>query len=66
MGETGWIDEEKVFRLAFPPAADGSSVVWVCGVDDMYTSLAGSRMKPLTDDSALKRRGYSDASVWRS
>ena len=63
-GETGWIDEEKVRRLAFAPAA--GSVIWVCGVDAMYESLAGSRMKPLTPDSILSKLGYTDEMVWRS
>jgi len=63
-GETGWIDAEKVKRLAFPPAA--GTVVWVCGVDDMYTSLAGSRLKPLAPDSALAQLGYAAEMVWRS
>jgi len=63
-GETGWIDEEKLKRLAFPPS-DGT-VVWVCGVDDMYKSLAGSRAGPLKDGSVLPRLGYSEDMVWRS
>ena len=63
-GETGWIDEDKIKRLAFPPAAD--TAVWLCGVDAMYTSLAGSRLKPLAPDSVLARLGYSEDMVWRS
>ena len=63
-GETGWIDEDKVRRLAFPP---GSGVrVWVCGVDAMYDALAGSRLKPLAEGSVLHRLGYTDEMVWRS
>jgi cytochrome-b5 reductase len=61
--ETGWVDAAKIQRLGFPPA---DSVAWLCGVDDMYTSLAGSRMKPLTEDSALYKLGFTDANVWRS
>ena len=45
-GEVGWIDAEKVSRLAFPPAE--GTAIWVCGVDDMYVALAGSRLKPLS------------------
>mmetsp|Transcript_13794 Transcript_13794/g.22843 ORF Transcript_13794/g.22843 Transcript_13794/m.22843 type:complete len:302 (-) Transcript_13794:97-1002(-) len=64
-GETGWIDEEKMQRLGFEPSA-GSSIVWVCGVDDMYNSLAGSRFKPLTEGSILQKLGFTDETVWRS
>jgi cytochrome-b5 reductase len=63
-GETGWIDEEKVGRLAFPPA-EGTRV-WVCGVDDMYVALAGSRLKPLAAGSALHNLGFTEDMVWRS
>ena len=63
-GETGWVDEGKVRRLAFPPAA--GAVVWVCGLDAFYESMAGSRMKPLAPESALARLGYTDEMVWRS
>ena len=63
-GETGWIDEEKVKRLAFPPAPD--TAVWICGVDDMYKSLAGSRLKAMTPDSTLAKLGYDESMVWRS
>jgi len=62
-GETGWIDEEKVRRLAFPP--DQSTVVWVCGVDDMYKSLAGGRAGKLKPDSVLARLGYTESMIWR-
>jgi cytochrome-b5 reductase len=63
-GETGWVDEERVRRLAFPPAE--GTVVWVCGVDGLYESMAGSRLKPLTADSILGKLGYTEAMVWRS
>ena len=63
-GEGGWIDEDKVKRLAFPPAAD--TAVWLCGVDEMYKSLAGSRLKAVAPDSVLARLGYSEEMVWRS
>ena len=38
-GEVGWIDEEKIKRLCFPPAAD--TLVFVCGLPAMYESLCG-------------------------
>ena len=63
-GESGWIDEDKLKRLAFPPAAD--TVLWLCGVDEMYKSLAGSRLKALAPGSVLARLGYSEDMVWRS
>lgn len=63
-GEVGWIDEEKVQRLAFPP--DPSTVVWVCGVDDMYKSLAGGRAGKLKQESILARLGYTEDMIWRS
>jgi len=67
---TGWIDSEKIQQLGFPPTTaagnSSSSIVWVCGVDAMYTSLAGSRMKSLTEDSILYKLGYRDETVWRS
>lgn len=63
-GETGWIDEEKIRRIAFPP---GEGVaIWICGVDDMYKSLAGSRMKAIPADAVLSRIGYTADMVWRS
>merc|ERR1711862_500459 len=62
---TGWIDSEKIQKFGFP--VDGKeSITWVCGVDSMYTSLAGSRMKSLTEDSILYKLGYRDETVWRS
>jgi cytochrome-b5 reductase len=63
-GETGWIDEEKVKRLAFPPSED--TVTWICGLDAMYDSLAGSRFKELAEGSALHNLGYTEDMVWRS
>jgi len=63
-GETGWIDEDKVRRLAFPPAPGVR--VWLCGVDAMYDALAGSRLKPLAEASVLRRLGYTEEMVWRS
>jgi len=62
--ETGWIDEEKVKRLGFPPGKD--TAVWVCGLDAMYESLAGSRHKPLKPGSILHNLGYSNDMIWRS
>lgn len=63
-GEVGWVDEEKLGRLAFPPSP--TTAIWVCGLDAMYVSLAGSRMKPLAPGSALHKLGYTPEMVWRS
>lgn len=63
-GELGWIDEEKVRRLAFAP--EEGTVVWVCGTDDMYKSLAGSRAAALKPGSILHTLGYTEDMVWRS
>ena len=63
-GEVGWIDEDKIKRLAFPPAADAQ--VWVCGTEALYKSLAGSRMKDLAEGSALHSLGYTEEMLWRS
>lgn len=63
--EKGWIDEEKVKRLAFS-SLDPHSIVWICGTPSFYTAMAGSRFDPLTLDSVLFRLGYTDEQVWRS
>lgn len=63
-GLTGWIDEAKLAQLAYPPGKD--NVVWICGPDAMYDSLAGSRGAKLKDGSALVNLGYSEEMVWRS
>jgi len=64
-GALGWVDEKKLEKFAFPPASD--TVVWVCGVDDMYKSLAGGRLtKGLKAGSALQNLGYTEDMVWRS
>lgn len=64
--ETGWINEEKIRRLGFPPNEEGTSVVWICGVDAMYESLAGSRMKPLKEGTPVHNLGFCEDTVWRS
>ena len=64
--ESGWINEEKIGRLGYPPNDDGTSVVWVCGVNEMYDSLAGSRFKPVADGTPLRNLGFDDDTVWRS
>lgn len=66
--EHGWIDEEKMRRLGYPPNGDGTSVVWICGVNDMYVSLAGSRAKAVMAGTPVHNLGFNDedATVWRS
>lgn len=64
-GEVGWIDEAKLKTYAFPPGA--GTVVWICGVDEMYKSLAGGRLtKGIKAGSALHNLGYAEEMVWRS
>ena len=63
--ETGWINFEKIQRLAFP-ASTLNSRIWVCGVPGLYNALAGSRKDPMTADSILARLGYKEEQVWRS
>ena len=63
-GEHGWIDAEKLKRLAFPPSSD--SQMWICGTPGFYNSMAGSRMDPLESDSILAKLGYTQEMIWRS
>ena len=63
-GEHGWIDAEKLKRLAFPPSSD--SQMWICGTPGFYNSMAGSRMDPLESDSILAKLGYTQDMIWRS
>lgn len=61
--KTGWVDADKIQRLGFPPT---DSVVWACGVDDMFAVVTGSRMNPLMENSALYQLVFTDATnVWR-
>ena len=56
-GEKGWIDEEKVRRYAFPPAADTN--VFVCGLPAMYDVLCGPRGEAeVLAGTVLHRIGY--------
>ena len=62
-GEHGWIDAEKLKRLAFPPSSD--SQMWICGTPGFYNSMAGSRMDPLESDSILAKLGYTQDMILR-
>ena len=61
--ENGWIDQEKIERLAPPPAEDGSHKVFVCGLPAMYEALCGARGEPLADGSVLAALGHSASNV---
>ena len=57
-------DEEKIKRLCPAPAPD--TLVFVCGVPAMYTSLCGPRGdKSLPDDTVLAKLGYSETTVFK-
>mmetsp|Transcript_2077 Transcript_2077/g.6943 ORF Transcript_2077/g.6943 Transcript_2077/m.6943 type:complete len:291 (+) Transcript_2077:74-946(+) len=56
--ETGWVDEAKLKKHAFPPAED--TLVFVCGLPGMYAALCGPRNeKELKDGSTLQKLGYT-------
>merc|ERR1712048_1119767 len=56
--ETGWIDEAKIRKYAFPPAAD--TLVFVCGLPGMYHVLCEPRNeKELREGSVLQNLGYT-------
>ena len=62
--ESGWIDEEKVAKHCYPPAAD--TCVFVCGLPSMYDALCGPRdVAEITEGSTLHRLGYADASCFK-
>ena len=63
-GECGWVDSEKVARLGFGPAADGSSAAFVCGLPALYDAMCGPRDEGgLRAGTALERLGYAAADV---
>jgi len=56
--ETGWIDEAKIVKYAFPPSPD--TLVFVCGLPGMYTALCGPRNeKELLEGCVLQKLGYT-------
>ena len=56
--ETGWVDEGKISKYAFPPAED--TLMFVCGVPGMYEIMCGPRTeKELKEGSVLQKLGYS-------
>ena len=60
--ETGWVDEAKIAKYAFPPSDD--TLVFVCGLPPMYAALCGPRgEKELPDGCVLQKLGYSAAMV---
>lgn len=63
-GEMGWIDEEKMEKFAFRPGV--STVVWLCGHDAFYKTMAGSRFNPIESGSIVDNLGYTADMLWRS
>ena len=62
VAETGWGDEAKVRKYAFPPSED--TLVFVCGVPGMYETLCGPRTdKELKEGSLLQKLGYTKEMV---
>lgn len=63
-GEVGWIDEDKIRRLCPAPGPD--TLVFVCGVPALYTSLCGPRGDTsLPEDTVLAKLGYSPSMVFK-
>jgi len=61
-GERGWVDEDKVKRLCFPPAAD--VLTMVCGVPGLYDVMCGPRTEPeVKEGTVLARLGYTQEMV---
>lgn len=62
VAEAGWIDEEKVRRHCFAPAAD--TAVFVCGLPVMYDLWCGPRgEQELKPGTLLARLGYKTEMV---
>jgi len=58
VAETGWIDEAKIQKYAFPPSED--TLFFVCGLPPMYNVLCGPRTeKELKEGSVLHKLGYT-------
>lgn len=54
----GWVNEDKIRRHAFPPAAD--TRVLVCGLPGVYDKLCGPRVDPtVAPGTALHNTGYT-------
>ena len=62
VAETGWVDEAKVRKYAFPPSED--TLVFVCGIPALYEGMCGPRSeKALPDGSTLAKLGYTESMV---
>lgn len=60
--ETGWIDQAKIEKYAFPPSED--TLVFVCGLPPMYNALCGPRTeKDVKEGTVLSKLGYSATMV---
>ena len=62
VAETGWIDQAKIKKYAFPPGEE--TLVFVCGLPGMYDALCGPRTEAeLTEGTALAELGYTATQV---
>mmetsp|Transcript_41571 Transcript_41571/g.88714 ORF Transcript_41571/g.88714 Transcript_41571/m.88714 type:complete len:306 (-) Transcript_41571:455-1372(-) len=62
IAETGWVDEAKIKKYAFPPSED--TLVFVCGLPMMYKFLCGPRTdKELAEGTTLHKLGYTSSMV---
>lgn len=62
VAETGWIDEAKIEKYAFPPSDD--TLMLVCGLPVLYDVLCGPRgEKELKEGSLLSTLGYTQEMV---
>ena len=60
--ETGWINQEKIKKYAFPPAND--TRVFVCGLPSVYDAICGSSQeKDLKEGSYLFNLNYDSNMV---
>ena len=59
---SGWVDQAKVERYAFPPADD--TLVFVCGLPSLYSVMCGPRTeKGVAPGTVLATLGYTDDMV---
>ena len=62
--ELGWVDADKVKRLAASTPDDSSHVVFVCGLPSVYVALVGTRKDPnVSPNSQLFKLGCRDQQI---
>ena len=58
VAETGWVDEAKIQKYAFPPSDE--TLLFVCGLPGMYDALCGPRTEPeVAAGTVLDGLGYT-------